>query len=435
MSWTRFNRLSLRVFLATWLICSLLMGGLVSILLWHHERQHWQELNQQRAEMQAQMLIERHESGEPLRRGGQNRGRLMPFTLHDQQTGELIGELRFDTDQRLSQQLDIRSASGRVYRLTYPASRPPDYLPRLLRFFVSLQMLIILLSAALVAGLVSLWVTRPVLQLKAFAQALQHEDNLSQRTQAHISQRPDELGELARALDQMAQHLGDTLTARDELLRDISHQLRTPLARLRLATGLLEQQGHPSCQPLAQQINDNTDQLDHLIDQLLERSRLHNAPLVSDHPVVLPPLIEQLRLPLDALYPGRHWQLHWHTPIQTSDIHPFLLQSLFSNLIGNAYKYTPPDGQIVLQIWQDDQCLKIQLTDTGPGIPTDKRQAVLQPFVRLNQQIPGHGLGLSLVASIVERLGGKLSLDGHSPSGLSLALQLPHPKAESSSCV
>lgn len=428
MRQVRLNRLSLRIFLATWLICSLLMGGLVSILLWQHERQHWQELHQQRAEMQGLMLIERHESGEPLRRGNQGRGRLMPFTLHNLQTGERIGELRFNTDDVLSQQLDIRSASGQIYRLAYPSRRPPEYLPRLLRFFVSLQMFIVLLSAALVAGLVSLWVTRPVLQLKAFAQALRHEDNLSQRTQDHISQRQDELGELARALDQMAQHLDDTLSAREELLRDISHQLRTPLARLRLATGLLEQQGHPSCLPLAQQINDNTDQLDRLIDQLLERSRLHKTPLTSDHPVALLPLIEQLRQPLEALYPGRHWQLHWHTPIQTSDIHPFLLQSLLGNVIGNAYKYTPLGGQIVLQIWQDDQCLKVQLTDTGPGIPADKRLTVLQPFVRLNQNTPGHGLGLSLVASIVERLGGSLSLGSHTPCGLNLELNLPQPE-------
>jgi signal transduction histidine kinase len=103
-----------------------------------------------------------------------------------------------------------------------------------------------------------------------------------------------------------------------------------------------------------------------------------------------------------------------------------LLAQAAANLVDNAVKYTPPGGSIEVSVRRAGGNAVLEVADTGPGIPADQREAVLEPFVRLetSRSTPGNGLGLSLVRAVTRRHGGRIALQDNAP-GLRAVLTLP----------
>ncbi len=424
MKWHQ--RLFFKVFMATWLISVLLMGGLVYGLLRASETRHWQVLMETRATGHAQLVLERREQAslEP-RRGEQERHRRFPMRIIHIESGDVIHDTRRPESHDEWHHIEWLAEDGQKYRLEIPQAEQPMHIDRMLRFLLSIQMVLILVVSTLVAVLVSIWVVKPVNRLKLFTQRLQVDNHLSSRTDTALSQRKDELGELARAFDEMAGHVEKTLQARQQLLRDVSHELRAPLARLQVATGILEQQSADMNAPLLHQINQESEQLTQLIDQLLSLSRLDDLALEVNEPIDLNHFVMRLKDKYQLLYPTHQILVETAPDKLEIRLNPALLERILGNVLENALKHSPENGLVTLTAVQNQQGLTVCVKDSGPGVDEEDLPAIFEPFYRGKSTKQGYGLGLSIVKNAVKRLNGEVSASNRAEGGLILQIKLP----------
>ncbi|KGK42777.1 hypothetical protein LH51_04480 [Nitrincola sp. A-D6] len=424
MRW--YQHLYWKIFLATWLISAVLMGGLVYGLLRVSETRHWQDLLEAKAAGHAQLLIERHETGmhESSRREDDRRRGRIPLRITHLADGEVIADFRHPIPATETVNLVIESETGQQYRVDMPLPEQPVHLERMLRFLLSVQMVLILVMSALVALLVSYLVVRPINRLRDFARTLYDEQNLSSRTEGYISHRTDEIGELAREFDSMAGYVEKTLNARQNLLRDVSHELRAPLARLQVAAGILEQQSGEQINALHSQISRECDQLAHLIDELMSLSRLDDMALELQPPVPLKPLLEQIRQDYALLYPEHEICVQVEPESLKFTQSRVLLNRILGNALQNALKYTPEGGRITLNAYRQNQQLCLSVSDNGPGVDASLLKDIFEPFVRGGSPQQGYGLGLSILRGAVRRLGGEVHAENISGGGFKLTVCL-----------
>lgn len=260
------------------------------------------------------------------------------------------------------------------------------------------------LALLLCAVLYRLLIT-PLQHLREQANALRDE-KLSVRTASQISARRDELGELGRAFDHMAERLQDMLNVQRQLLCDLSHELRTPLSRLRVAceSGL-------EAEPLRQRLEREVGCMQQLVDDTLELIWLGNErPQPPLEPISLPSLWALLAE--DACFESA-WpqaQLRCQLPDDCC-VHGHLngLAQALENGLRNAIRHSPPDGVIRLDGRREQGDWLFWLEDQGGGVAPDQLQQMFLPFTRLTTARPGgdgFGLGLAIARGAMQMQGG-----------------------------
>lgn len=425
MKWHQ--KLFFKIFIATWLLSALLMGGLVYGLLRVNETHHWQALMEERATGFAELILERQQGVNPLSHRSdhdRNRARFL-LRMTDLETGQVIQDFRRPLASTDLIAFDLIADNGRRYLIEIPRPEQPLHLERMLKFLLSVQMALILIMSMLVALLVSVWVVKPINRLKLFARSLQDEQNLSTRTDAQLNARNDEIGELAREFDVMAGYVEKTLQARQQLLRDVSHELRAPLARLQLATAILEQQSTQTENPLLVQINRESEQLATLIDQLLSLSRLDDSVLTTTQPILLKPFVESIGQQWLTLYPDHRFSLSITPDSLKLHVNTGLLERILNNALENAFKYSPKGGLVSVVIRQEDGFIRLDVSDQGDGVDPKHLAHIFEPFYRLDPTVEGYGLGLSILKSAVRRLKGEVCANNGNQGGLVLTITLP----------
>jgi len=286
--------------------------------------------------------------------------------------------------------------------------------------------------------LVSRNVTRSMLGLTEVVDAVRNGD-LAAR--AHVRGTRDEFDELAAGVNEMLDRLERSMAGHRHAGDAIAHDLRSPLTRLRarLEAAFLNVEagkGDPR-QALAQALED-TDGVLKTFGAVLSIARLQAAGTAPD-PVLFDPA--ELAADISELYEplcedkGIDFAAEFSKDLQVRGNREFLAQAL-ANILDNAVKYTPAGGAIMLRVRRRSSGeIEFSVTDTGPGVPDDDRERVVQRFVRLenSRNQPGAGLGLSLVAAVAEAHGGRLELAegpgkvGEMGPGLRVALILPRP--------
>jgi signal transduction histidine kinase len=239
----------------------------------------------------------------------------------------------------------------------------------------------------------------------------------------------DELTELTRAWNEMAERVERLVRGQKELLANVSHELRSPLARLRVALELLPRDS-ASAQRLVDIENDIND-LDRLIEDVLTVSRLEAGalPLRRDR-VPLAPLLDQLaaRARLDPLTAGKEVRVAEGAPAFASADGALLKHALW-NLVENAAKYGAPP--ITLAAAARDDHLLLTVTDEGAGIPAADRERIFDPFFRGDvahtpAQNAGVGLGLALAKRVAEAHGGTIRAEANGDArGCRLVIDIP----------
>ncbi len=233
------------------------------------------------------------------------------------------------------------------------------------------------------------------------------------------------LAPIAGSVQQMARQILRLMSLQREMTHAVSHELRTPLARLKFAREL---QQLPDSEKRAMQ--QDLTELDQLVDEMLDYARLEAQTVrLNFEDVNLVELLENLLEKLAPL-PGapvllqRPAQLHW-----TCDGH--YLERALQNLLLNAKRYAR--SQVLLSVQQQGEWLSFVVEDDGPGIPSEQRDAILQPFVRVDQSRSrdkgGFGLGLAIVSRIMGWHQGRLRIDDSLLGGARFQLQLPVPPA------
>jgi signal transduction histidine kinase len=274
-----------------------------------------------------------------------------------------------------------------------------------------------------IAILLGVWLIRPIRRLSSATREIaagSAEPNL-----AKLPNRRDEIGDLARSLAQTARDLAVSRDAQRRLLSDVSHELRSPMARMQVALDLTdasEDDAH------MQQLRRDTERLNLIIERILSLSKLENG-LVSlneetvDTGQLVARLIDDIQYADEALG-QRLEQQHAQWPELQSDEE--LLRMIIENIVRNALHYT--DGTVELGYSLSDNQHRISIRDHGPGVDDDLLAKLFEPFYRgdpSRKHKAGVGLGLALSQRAAVVLGGTLSASNHPDGGLEVVLTLP----------
>jgi two-component system, OmpR family, sensor kinase len=334
--------------------------------------------------------------------------------------------VRFDHPPVLAIKLDGAGPEA-GYGLFVPGRRPPPP-PRVLW-----GLLVAMISAAVAAVVLARSFARPLRALTEAARSFGRGD-LSARVRM---QRRDEFGELAEAFDEMAQRVAQLVRSQQQLMADVSHELRTPLARIRVALDLAAEGDAAMARTALAEITDDLAELERLIADVLQTTRLELAagradsgvpPLRRDD-IPLPGLLDRSRTRFHSAHAGRtlHEQLPDSLPTLQGD--SSLLRRALDNLLDNAAAYSEADKPITLRITLLPELVELEVADQGMGIAAEHLPHIGRPFYRTDKsrarRTGGLGLGVSLSRRIVEAHGGTLTLESEVNVGTRARIRLP----------
>ena len=290
-----------------------------------------------------------------------------------------------------------------------------------------LGLIAICLFIALLTIPVSRFITKRVNQLGQSALRIAGGD-LSHR--ATVRGR-DEIGELGRAFNLMADKLERMIKGGRELTANISHELRTPLARIRIAQQLLnEKLEGKDYEDWARHLNDiqeDIEELDRLIGRILDLSKLdvHESPLIRKN-LNLTAIIETLLDRFEPTISPKSLRLKKALlPNYAYDGDEETLQTALSNIIGNAVKFTPEGGELRVTMQREKEAITIGVTNTFEAIPEQVLSRIFEPFFQAEKRPDaGYGLGLAITKKIIEKHGGKIKASNVA-EGLKFEISLP----------
>jgi len=296
-------------------------------------------------------------------------------------------------------------------------------------------LIIAVLSSGLVCYFLAWYMTKPVTRLRAATQQLAAGD-LTARAGDPNSRRGDEIAGLMRDFDTMASRLESLVNAQSRLLNDISHELRSPLARLNVALGLARQRSGPESASMLDRIELEASRLNELIGRLLTLARLEDGEQrVPATPVLLDEVVLTVAEDAEFEAQARHCHVrsdipagHWGVRGEAS-----LLHSAIENVVRNAIRYTREGTTVEIHLERMQKSngaeAVVGVTDCGSGVPPDSLEKLFQPFYRLDddrgRQTGGVGLGLAITERAVRFHGGRVAAFNRAEGGLRIEIHLP----------
>src|ERR1700733_983770 len=293
---------------------------------------------------------------------------------------------------------------------------------------------IALFASAGVCFFLARYLASPVDRLRLATRRMAAGD-LNVRVLPALRRRQDDLGLLAADLDSMAERLRQLLEAKQQLLRDVSHELRSPLARLQLALSLARREGSGAERHLAR-IACEADRLEHLIARSLKLVRLERPAHALEHAAVdvgelLGTIAADVAIEADAQGCLVKLQSHGHLWVSGD---PELLRSAFENVIRNAVRYSPRSAAVVISARRfanaaTSDTVEIAVRDSGPGVPEEDLALIFEPFYRVDAArghhgIGGEGLGLAIAAGALAVHGGTITARNVA-GGFAMVMNLP----------
>ncbi len=297
-----------------------------------------------------------------------------------------------------------------------------------------LAIAIAILSSGIVCFLLARYITSPVVRLRAATQKLASGD-LSARVGG--SRGKDDLSELVRDFDRMAERIENLLEAQGRLLKDISHELRSPLARLNVALELARQRSGPEAQTSLDRMEREANRLNELIGRLLTIARLEGGTeAIQAVPVRMDELVTDVAN--DAAYEAQSRGCKVECTILTDLVvlgDLSLLHSAIENVVRNAIRYTREGTTVHVRLEQRIAGLGaevyavVQVIDSGAGVPQDALEKIFLPFYRIDDArgrgTGGAGLGLAIADRAVRLHGGRATAANLPRGGLIVELLLP----------
>ncbi len=459
----------LRIFLWFWLAMAVVAAVLVitspfftrsrpGVESWQREAEEW---SRARVDRIADRIEHQGVDGGPIGwgrgpgrgRGPEGRGGPPPaqgriFVLDEQgdelTDGEAPSEVRDIARRALADSREISERSGGLHLTARPATAPDGRRlvvvaahhrpPRLINLLDPGALAWRLGALLLVVGGLSFWLARylsaPVRPLRSATRRLSGGD-LSARVEGRVARRRDELGELARDFDAMAERIEGLVGAQQRLLRDVSHELRSPLARMMVALELARSRAGEAAQGPLDRIEREAGRLDQLIGQLLLIARLEaGGDQGAAEDVDLVELLSDVVA--DAGYeaaPGRGEIRFTPTGEWRITGRPGLLRSAFDNVLRNALHHTPDGTSVAVELRRGDGAIEVRVRDRGAGVPDDELDRIFEPFHRVDdardRSLGGTGIGLAIARRAIEAHGGGIEAQNHPDGGLEVTLRLP----------
>jgi len=311
-----------------------------------------------------------------------------------------------------------------------PFGHPPpgpqqagDFLPPLIPMLAGSAVSLIF------AWLLAWYFSRPIRLLRnAFDAAA--NGKLDTRIAQSMRRRNDELADLGEDFDNMVERLQNLMESQRRLLHDVSHEVRSPLARLQAATDLIQQQPERAIE-LIPRLQRDTARIDTLVGELLTLARLDSGMVgITDETVDLCELVDQIandaRLEADA----KHCRIDVSLPDSMLIKGSYeLLYRAIENVVRNAVLHSPEGSRVSIVVTQDvsTQQAAIAVTDQGSGVPPSQLESIFQPFFRsaTNSEKSGYGLGLAITQRVAQAHGGNIVAKNSTAGGLEMTISLP----------
>lgn len=250
------------------------------------------------------------------------------------------------------------------------------------------------------------------------------QTSYQQDSLARLATRRDELGTLACDFNRMGARLQALITSQRQLLHDVSHELRSPLARLRIALALAERAGEQERSQLWPRLHQECNRLEGLISEILTLARVDSETRPRET-FTLAPLLNKLCEDARLLAPEQRITLSVPQAL-TLQGWPTLLERALDNLLRNALRFNPPGAALEISVSPAPTGLAICVRDHGPGVAAEHLPRLGEPFFRApGQASSGHGLGLAIARRAAQRHGGQLQLANHPQGGFVATLLLP----------
>ncbi|MEB8431202.1 ATP-binding protein [Cocleimonas sp. KMM 6892] len=289
--------------------------------------------------------------------------------------------------------------------------------------------------AILLSSLVCFWLawylTKPIKKLQSAAKEFS-QGKLDTRVAKEMGGRRDEIADLGRDFDQMATQLQGLITNQKQLLSDISHELRSPLARMHVAIALARKKTGAEVDTEMQRIEYETERLNELVGLSLTLSRLDAGALYpKDDFIDIAELLEAIIADCDFEASSKNKKVVLqHSQSWTLNANVELLHRALENIIRNAIRYTKEGTEVTVAITiKDKSHIQISICDRGPGVPEDKLKRLFEPFVRLSEardrDSGGYGLGLAIAQRSIVFHQGEIVARNRDQGGLCIDIILP----------
>lgn len=356
-----------------------------------------------------------------------------PITSHNSQEADSVVQAVLSSGQHISQITPlgritwgriVEAASGKKYVFVTRLRQP--YQPRRL---TPIQIITAIAIAGLIAYLLALYLTSPLKKLRSTVQAFA-QGNLDVRVSPELGNRRDEVTDLGRDFDHMAERISLLIDSQKRLLADISHELRSPLARLSVALELARKNSPISATAPLNRIEQEAERLNELVGQLLALTRLESgAERVPAEIVHLEDLVQQIID--DANFEAK--PLNKEVRIVQLDKcrvngSAELLRSAIENVVRNAIRYTREGTAIEVGLYWKLDTAELMVQDHGPGVPESELEHIFRPFYRVSEARDrasgGAGLGLSIADRTVKLHGGTIQAK-NVEDGLLVVIRLP----------
>jgi len=309
----------------------------------------------------------------------------------------------------------------------YPPPPPPGF-----REFPLLPIGAGLIASLVLALLLARHITLPILGLRGAFETIAH-GNFDVRLAPQMAGRQDELADLGRDFDRTAEQLTILMDSQRRLLHDVSHEIRSPLARIQLAIDLAQQQPDRTAASI-ERIQRESDRIVRLVDELLTLSRLEARTFLpgEEDNVDVAELIDEIVA--DARFEAATRSCEVYLAVTGKTLirgRPDLLHRAFENIIRNAIAHTFDGTRINITVAKQDHWLRIDVTDDGPGIPEIALKAIFEPFMRFREQrgkdeeAKGYGLGLAIARQTIVAHGGSITARNRKNGGLQVTMLLP----------
>ena len=324
----------------------------------------------------------------------------------------------------------IRSGTGANFIFLIQYKRPPQIslLGELRNRYP--QILALILTAGLVCYGLARYLSSPIGKIREATQKFAKGD-LQIRVGAQVGKRRDELASLARDFDEMAERIENLLTSQKRLTQDISHELRSPLARLNVALELAKQKSlNETTAPLLTRIETESNRLNEMIGRLLILSKLESGARDFDKQKVnLAKLVETVAADADFEAKAKNKSVKI---VEKQDCfvtgNENLLRSAVENVLRNAVRYTKENTAVEISLRNGGGNAKITIRDYGEGVPEAELEKLFRPFYRIGEarerKTGGIGLGLAIAERAVHAHEGMIKAQ-NTENGLSVEIKLP----------
>lgn len=459
------GRLFWKIFTGFWLTI-LVTGFMVGGLVWQHNKDRIAQLeilaNSPRAEFSVTTLssILREQGREGLEQAYLQHSRRLrrppPVYIVDASGDELLGrpvsrlmldKARAEVSMSVTNKIEksavqqVSTPEGEQFLLFVPRRDFRSFIPERDHRFKShkrdfpgniplMPLLIVLLGSLIFSAILAWYITRPIRHLREATNQFA-DGKLDTRVMHNFGNRRDEITDLAEDFDHMAEQVQQLVFTQKRLLNDVSHELRSPLARLQVAIEMARQQPEKASE-LMQRIEKECHRLDELVGELLTLSRLeanvHNHDTdYFDINGLLDSIVTDARFEAESQNKQVSYSNQKETLFKGSIE---LLRRAFENIIRNAIYYTPENTRVTINTELINNNIIITVCDAGNGVDENKLADLFQAFVRIkddkqNVKIPGYGLGLAIARRAIEIHQGSVIAYNQPDGGLCIKVNLP----------